>query len=323
MPLNSDQRSEYKGLLVRGQLRAAIEYLRQHGEGERAALLTRQMTDLGQMPQGPPTARLQNAYHLYYRDIFWQQLAREEAAAALLQRLQSILDQPGLADLDGAEEAVRQVFESAGYSFLGGDTGSWRGPYIWQSTQMQTFQVQLHDGIQPVTVQWMDGFIERSWLYFISAGETGAGGWVTGGSGDLYCVRSAYPDLNSPAFTVSYLKHEARHLRDRQYGDILPKDLEYRAKLTEIYYGAFADGLAALIHQADGADPAQSHPYASWRILADLSQHVLGRPYETDPAAFAAHMSAVRACALALLERHTRTLLAARATHAQGAISIV
>ncbi len=93
--------------------------------------------------------------------------------------------------------------------------------------------MELPEGTQDYAVKFLDGFIMKSWLDYISFGETGTGGW-SNGDGLIHCVRAAW-DLESEDFQVSLLKHEAQHAMDQvRYKDITNKELEYRAKLVEL-----------------------------------------------------------------------------------------
>ena len=70
---------------------------------------------------------------------------------------------------------------------------------------------------------------------YLTFGKYGTGGWASE-DGTIQCIESAY-DFESEKFTVSLLKHEAQHAKDlKEYPDITPAELEYRAKLVELYY---------------------------------------------------------------------------------------
>ncbi len=141
-----------------------------------------------------------------------EQTARETLTA----QLGKILDQPG-AHLDALEETAKATFEAAGWHFLGGTTGSHYGPYIWQETTRTDYAVEIPSGTETVTVFWMDGFLMRSWLDWLSDGEVGAGGWAK--EEGLYCVRKVYAGkLDQPSFQISFLKHEAQHHADFRKG---------------------------------------------------------------------------------------------------------
>lgn len=50
------------------------------------------------------------------------------------------------------------------------------GPYIWENSERVIYEVEIPSGIQKVAINMMDGFVSRSWLDFISFGQTGTGG---------------------------------------------------------------------------------------------------------------------------------------------------
>ncbi len=138
------------------------------------------------------------------------------------------------ADLDALEDAIKERLSASGWHTLGGTTGPFLGPYIWQETDKTDYAVELPDRTEDLTVFWMDGFIMRSWLDWLSDGETGTGGWAK--EEGIYCVRDAYADKSRYAeyFNVSFLKHEAQHHADLRRGITKSSELEYRAKLVEL-----------------------------------------------------------------------------------------
>jgi hypothetical protein len=133
--------------------------------------------------------------------------------------------------------------------------------------------VEIPSGTETVTVFWMDGFLMRSWLDWLSAGEVGAGGWAK--PEGLYCVRKVYADkLDTPSFQISFLKHEAQHHADMRLGEMEPWLLEYRAKLVELIYTPDSSFLASLLASADASSKANSHAYAAATIVADLAAYL-------------------------------------------------
>ena len=111
----------------------------------------------------------------------------------------------------------------------------------------------------------------RSWLDYISFGETGTGGW-SNGDGLIHCVRAAY-DLDSEDFRVSLLKHEAQHAMDQtRYPGITNEELEYRAKLVELIYSEERGMLSRFIAQADTSRAGNGHGLAAERIAAGFER---------------------------------------------------
>jgi hypothetical protein len=85
-------------------------------------------------------------------------------------------------------------------------------------------------------------------------------------------VASSY-DLESEDFKVSFLAHEARHFSDqRKYKILSPSDLEYRAKLNEVFLAdkSFETLLRKFLLEARN-NPANPHSHASHRLVTELS----------------------------------------------------
>ena len=115
----------------------------------------------------------------------------------------------------------------------------------------------------------LDSF-EWSWMYYLTFGKYGTGGWASE-DGTIQCIESAY-DFESEKFTVSLLKHEAQHAKDlKEYPDITPAELEYRAKLVELYYSSDWELLGKFLKMADADKVNDSHAMASMRIKEEFS----------------------------------------------------
>ena len=198
---------------------------------------------------------------------------KRQAEAALGNRLTEILEirEPLSLELLERDKLVN-VFSDKHLHFMGGRTDGYYGPYVWKSTEITTYEVELPDGIESYTVKLLDGFISKSWLDYISFGELGTGGW-TDSEGVICCIRQGY-DFDSEDFRVSLLKHEAQHARDiRQNGAMSSEDLEYRAKLVELIYSTERNLLPRFIREAESANAESSgHSSASRRLLERLNR---------------------------------------------------
>lgn len=276
--LTEYNRAEYIGRLVRADIPGALAYLEACGETERADALRQRLTN-------PPAYNTKytflnpilDAYQDYFRTCFSAGLsgdgdlkAAERAAGKGLEKdLRELLDMPE-ADLDELEKAIKAKAEAAGLHFLGGDTQGYHGPYIWEETTRADYAVELPLGTETLTLFWMDGFIMRSWLDWLTDGDAGAGGWAK--TEGIYCVRKAYEkDIDQPGFTISFLKHEAQHHADMQQWDLSSSDLEYRAKLVELMHYPDASFLKSLLIEGDLGSKDNSHAYAAGKITAGLA----------------------------------------------------
>ena len=202
-PTPTYNRADYVGLLVRLDIPGTLDYLDRCGETAMADAL-RRISSATRSPS-PPAIRCwtqsSTPINITFKPaspprIYPSKRRNETARETLTAQLGEILAQPG-ADLDALEEAAKAAFEAAGWHFLGGMTQGYRGPYIWRTTTRTDYDVEIPSGIETVTVFWMDGFLMRSWLDWLSDGEVGAGGWAK--DEGLYCVRKVYADkLDQP-----------------------------------------------------------------------------------------------------------------------------
>lgn len=298
----------YKGLLVQGRLREALDYL--SGFPEQAALLRRterRFTSPRPLYRGddPLLAALDKTFQTYYNEVFWLALPQPDCDARLLGRLVPLAGIPESdlpADVTAAMELVEnhlaELLLPRGVHYLGGRTQGYFGPYIWRTTTEQTAQVELPGRVQPCKVCLLSDFIANGWLDYISLGQIGAAGWQDGDT--LYCVLHRYRGgVESEAFQVSFLKHEAQHSYDREVcGETAGVLLEYRAKLVELIYSSGIGCFKGMLCSADDASPANSHAYAAWRIVRDLSLRVFEEEYVADYARWQHRVRRVRQAAL-------------------------
>lgn len=257
----------YRGYLIKEDLHAAIAYIKQFPEKkelyekyqslfEKEEYLTYDIEKI--------LNEILLLYQKYYRDVLYLKIPAQEAEHTLLERLKVLLS---VKDTDITmekleEKDVAQAFTQRGYYFQGGQTGRFYGPYIWKKTEIQTYDVELPDGMQKYSVRFLDDFISRSWLDYISFSDVGTGGWADE-NGMINCVKSSY-DLDSESFRVSLLKHEAQHTMDHQkYADLTTAELEYRAKLVELIYSEKRNLLKSFLSEADPSQKDNGHAVAS------------------------------------------------------------
>lgn len=319
-------RQRYKGSLIRADVRGAIDCLEQCGETDRLRELQKRLEDMPRVRTGNAQAdRIAEAYMKYFQDCFTPGSGnadtarmREPGARMVLEkRLREILQKKD-GDMAKLEGWMAPVFKSLGWFFLGGKTMGFYGPYVWEKTEKTDYEVELPSGTESVTVYWMDGFIIRSWLAWLSGDEFGTGGWAN--DDGIYCVKSVYSaDLQDPVFAISFLKHEAQHHADYRYGSMASRDLEYRAKLVELIYYPTSAFFASLLSSGDLSDRSNSHAYAAAEIIRRLSGCLAPDIMENDlrKAAYSdevwdRHKEKIRGAALYLLEEHTGLIEKAR-----------
>lgn len=215
-------------------------------------------------------------YQKYYQDVFY--LLKEEACATAQMKSrffklfgQSCMDKDISFD-DMEDGPITKAFQSKGFHFLGGKTCGHYGPHIWKQEEVKHYMVELPGGTQDFTVKFLDGFLTKSWMDYLSFGEISSGGW-SNGDGLIHCIRSGY-DLESESFQVSLLKHEAQHAMDlAKYKDMSSQDLEYRAKLVELIYSDERNMLSVFAREADPSKPDNGHASAASQIIKGFEAH--------------------------------------------------
>lgn len=272
------EKSIYRGLLVQLDIPAVLNYLEETGQNEMRRSLFDRLTNEPSADSGD--AFIDEAlrqYFKYYQECFNPSLAgalkensEREARERLAERLSQTLKCEAL-PLDEAEEIAQKKFERRGFNFLGGMTGGYYGPYVWKNTTEEAYQVEIPGGTESVKVFWMEGFVTRGLLSWLSGDEVGAGGWAK--KEGLYCVRKVYEKiLDGPDFSISFLKHEAQHKHDFKYQGLESYKLEYRAKLVELIYYPAAGFLKSLNLSKDFSNKGNSHAYAAAKIMSDLEK---------------------------------------------------
>ncbi|HBF15689.1 MAG TPA: hypothetical protein DDW30_08470 [Clostridiales bacterium] len=284
---------------INGDIKGAIAYMREHEEFKDVlpayvAIFERCEYRTYEVPSR--LNEILRLYQVYFRDVFYCGLSETDAANRLMTELRALLDLPNAGEaLLG--ERLRAVFEAAGYHALFGRTQGYYGPYIWRDTVPTVYRVELPNGTADYTVNILKNFVFRSWMDYLTFGRYGTGGWASP-DGTVNCIEKAY-DFESERFLVSLLKHEAQHTVDmKQFPDITPAELEYRAKLVELCYSHDTGLLKKFLSEADESKGTDSHAVASARI---------GRGFaETDQT----NLSQIQARALELFCAHTEEMKA-------------
>ena len=258
---------EISQFFMRGDIKSAIEYMRDHDEFKNilpayVAIFEDQKYRTYEIPD-----RLNDVlrlYQVYFRDTFYCGLSEAEAADKLLTGLKALLNAPN-ADEAFLTEQLRLAFEAEGFHALFGKTQGYYGPYIWRDTVPTVYCVELPSGTAEYSVNILKGFVFRSWIDYLTFGRYGTKGWASP-DGTINCVENAY-DFESERFRVSLLKHEAQHTVDmKQFSEITPAELEYRAKLVEIHYSSDLSLLQKFLSEADENKTDDAHAAASARI---------------------------------------------------------
>ena len=264
---------------INGDIKGAIAYMRKHEEFQDVlpayiAIFENCKYRTYDAPES--LNQILRVYQIYYRDVFYCGLPEPEAADKLLAGLKKLLNMPD-ADEESPVERLQSLFEAEGYHALFGKTQGYYGPYIWRDTVPTVYRVELPGGTAEYTVNILKGFVFRSWMDYLTFGRYGTGGWASK-DGTINCIEQAY-NFESESFLVSLLKHEAQHTVDmKQFPNITPMELEYRAKLVELHYANDLGLLQKFLSQADKSRENDSHAMASARIkrgFSDTDQRLL------------------------------------------------
>mgnify|MGYP004623779483 FL=1 len=248
-------------------IKGAIAYMRDHEEFKDilpayAAIFEDQKYRTYEIPDD--LNDILRRYQIYFRDTFYCGLSETEAAGKLRTGLRALLNMPDAEEALLAER-LRSVFEAEGFHALFGKTQGYYGPYIWRDTVPTVYRVELPGGTADYTVNILKGFVFRGWMDYLTFGRYGTGGWASP-DGTINCVEQAY-DFASEHFLVSLLKHEAQHTVDmKRFPEITPAELEYRAKLVELYYSSDLCLLQKFLSEADEGKANDAHAVASARI---------------------------------------------------------
>lgn len=152
---------------------------------------------------------------------------------------------------------------------------------VWKKQTDTTYSFHINKEPLNVRVVLMQNFVTLGWEEYASLGKFYPGGWAV--TDALYCVSDAY-DKKSEKFLVSYLAHEGRHLKDYQlFPGIEGKDLEYRAKLTELSMvnGMMYSLINFFISNAN-KNSVNAHPLADYNVMSDLSKRLFHKEFEND-----------------------------------------
>jgi hypothetical protein len=216
-----------------------------------------------------------------YREYWLRALLEEQSPAEnegwLLSSLNQLVRAAGgdtAASLDGLEPSLERLVRARDHHVLLGVTQPLRELMLWKAEAESRYEVELPEGMQAVTVVFMDDFVSLGWAGFATCDRHHTGGWTK--PERLYAVRSAY-DTTSENFRVSYLAHEAQHFADNRNFPGLDRqeELEYRAKLVELAVAPTSvHDLLETFARNVGDDVSVPHSYANGRVVRHLGQRL-------------------------------------------------
>lgn len=282
---------KFYSLCLQGNVLDAINYLRDHRGNDKESIIQelekryeeRFLSENEIYPINSDDLWVNdvlNCYIAYFRSVLTNH-SIEEAENRLAICLSQFVDKNQ--NIDEIESELESIFRDKGYSFLGGVTPPFRGPYIWKNTVKREFNVVIPDSEQKINVFFISRFLLLSWAHFATFGKHYAGGWAKP-EGLYYVDNEDDPvDINSDWFQVSFLKHEAQHYNDFQkFPKLNERNLEYRAKLTELIYLPPSYKLIEKFINEAKDDKAFPHSYAAYYIIKQLSNLIFGQEYLND-----------------------------------------
>jgi hypothetical protein len=138
--------------------------------------------------------------------------------------------------------------------------------------------------VEQVTVTFIEQPLVQGWQHYASLDLLATTGWAT--QQGLFCLCWSY-DLESTAFSVSWLKHETRHSVDlRSFPGIPETQLEYRAKLTELAFsGQEVSGLLRQFANSGSLASDSAHSVANYQVSRDIYREIFRKdlPVDLDP----------------------------------------
>lgn len=247
------------------------------------------------------------AYRRYWTASLLRQQPPEKAESILLaelDRLSGAATSPNLDTQHDATDRVARLLEAQGFFVLGGVTSPLRELMLWRQQTSTSTRVDLPDGPIQIKVTMLDDFQSlgwAAWAAWATCDRSHTGGWVT--PQGMMVVRAAW-DMDSEAYRVSLLAHEAQHFSDiRRYPRLSSADLEYRAKLVELALSLETQAtlMQSFVVQAR-RDKSLPHAFASYWLVERLRARLGHLAWTKQPP------SAVRQAALAELAAHSNLL---------------
>jgi hypothetical protein len=171
-------------------------------------------------------------------------------------------------------DSLSCLLESKGYYSLFGRTIPYLDMLIWRKEETDNRHIELIDSSVDVQVKKLSDFISLGWMGFSTLNIIYVGGWAV--NKIIHAVMPAWDNIDEEYFSTRLITHEAQHCSDYlRFPNIQPTDLEYRAKLTEIYYAKRIKGVILKKIESEAQENGQGpHSKASYRIISQLKEQV-------------------------------------------------
>jgi hypothetical protein len=203
---------------------------------------------------------------------------------------------------------LSELFLEAGYHANIGYTSSIMDIYLWKQESRKSYEVELPETNVTVPVLFIEDVVSMGWQEYATLGKYYPGGWAS--EAELYCPSHKY-NLQSEYFMVNFITHEGQHFADyKSYPKLGQIDLEYRAKLAEIYLAeeTLVDIISRfLTNNTETRD--DPHAFANHCVMRDLSDLVFEGSQVTDIETWKEICAeTIHACGKQLLVRHSELL---------------
>jgi hypothetical protein len=173
------------------------------------------------------------------------------------------------------DSELKKIIEKEGFKVDFKFRNGFQELFIWNKESTKKYDVILPKETVKTTVVFIESYHINGYDDFATLGDSQVGGWAIKESATLYCNKGTY-DLDTEKFEVSYLKHESLHFTDlNNYPNLSAADLEYRSKVIELMYCTEAtiyDNIGLFISGANETDRNNSHPYANYILIQNLSK---------------------------------------------------
>ena len=182
------------------------------------------------------------------------------------------------------DSVLKEIIEKEGFKADFKFRNGFQEVFIWNKESTKKYEIILPKDTIKTTVVFIESYHINGYDEFATFGDSQVGGWAVKESATLYCNKGTY-DLNSEKFEVSYLKHESLHFTDlNKYPNLSATDLEYRSKVIELMYcteGTIYDRISEFVSGANKADRKNSHPYANFILIQNLSKLIFNSDFNS------------------------------------------
>ena len=183
------------------------------------------------------------------------------------------------------DSVLKEIIEKEGFKVDFKFRNGFQELFIWNKESTKKYEVILPKDTVKTTVVFIESYHINGYDEFATFGDSQVGGWAIKESATLYCNKGTY-DLNSETFEVSYLKHESLHFTDlNNYPNLSAADLEYRSKVIELIYcteETIFDEIGRFINGANKANRDNSHPYANYILIQNMSKLIFNSDFNSD-----------------------------------------